>query len=62
MRIDGWIGICLLMIHILTCIFVYLGIKSHKIPVKMYIFPLVVFDAGFRSALLSDHKQSDILT
>ena len=43
MRIDGWIGICLLMIHILTCIFVYLGIKSHKIPVKMYIFPLVVF-------------------
>lgn len=40
---DGWIGFGLLGIHILTCVFVYFGIRSNTIPVKMYVFPMVVF-------------------
>ena len=54
MGIRGWIGLLLLVIHILICIWTYLGIKSGAIPVKMYVFPVVVFvpAAGFVCCLM----------
>ena len=50
----GWIGLLLIVIHILICIWTYLGIKSGAMPVKMYVFPVVVFvpAAGFICCLI----------